>query len=438
MNRQNTTLKYLALGSAAIFLVGLTVWLVRMEGERTRDAMRDAAKEAGTEVREGVVEGAERAVEKAAEVPGKVLRDVTDELPSGVAEEAGQAAAEAVRTAGELARTAKDTLTGQPPESDGEPGAEEAPPAGQELDEPQPPDPAEPEAPPKETPAAPPVPQPPVELVPTPAPKPPRPTKPADPAPTMPEDLIERLYDFGRDVSKAVDDVGQEILALSWEEERQAGREVHRALARDYRLLRPPAVIGRLERLARPIAQQRTRKELALTFHVIASNEVNAFAHAGGYVYVTTGLLDLLQSDPDLQFILAHEIAHHELRHVTRRVTYAARAGEVGGEVGRNLAQVAYMAIAIGYSEEEELEADAWAFRAMLQAGRSRDAALAGTRRMLAYVAERDLEPKPVEARTPAEKTLRHIENHFRSHPPTAERLEALEAIEVSPRGRGR
>ena len=438
MNRRNTILTYLALGSAAVLFLGLTVWLVRSEGRRTRESIREAAKEAGSEVRKGIVEGAERAVDKAGELPGKVLRDVKGELPSRVVEEAGQAAADAAKTAGELARGVKDTLIG-PPESETEPAAEKAPPAGQAASELPPPSPAEAIDPTQETPA-PPQPELAPPMTPQPEPAPPvapQPTKPADAAaktPTESGDPIKRLFNLGREVSKAVDEVGQEVFALSWEEEKKTGRDMHRALTRDYELTRPPVVVERLERLARPIANQRSRKELTLTFHVIESDEVNAFAHAGGYVYVTTGMLDVLKSDAQLQFFLAHEIAHHELKHTVQRITYAARASEVAGEAGGTLAQVAYMAIALGYSQEQELEADAWAFHAMLRAGRSREEALAGMRRMLTHVKGKERERKPVEARTPARKTLRQIEDHFRSHPPTAERLEALEALEVPAR----
>jgi hypothetical protein len=123
MNRRNTKVTYLALGSAAILLLGLTVWLVRVEGER----MRESIREAGIEVGKGIVEGAERAVDKAGELPGKVLRDVKGELPSSVVEEAGQAAADAVKTAGELARGVKDTVLGPPPKPESEPTPPAAP-----------------------------------------------------------------------------------------------------------------------------------------------------------------------------------------------------------------------------------------------------------------------------------------------------------------------
>lgn len=48
---------------------------------------------------------------------------------------------------------------------------------------------------------------------------------------------------------------------------------------------------------------------------------VNAFATAGGYVYVYTGLLKYCDNKAELASVIAHEIAHNDLRHATTRMT---------------------------------------------------------------------------------------------------------------------
>ena len=50
-------------------------------------------------------------------------------------------------------------------------------------------------------------------------------------------------------------------------------------------------------------------------FQVVDADEVNAFAVPTGYVFVTRGLLDSLETEDELAAILAHEIAHVENRH---------------------------------------------------------------------------------------------------------------------------
>lgn len=48
---------------------------------------------------------------------------------------------------------------------------------------------------------------------------------------------------------------------------------------------------------------------------------VNAFATAGGYVYVYTGLLKYCDNKAELASVIAHEVAHNDLRHSTTRMT---------------------------------------------------------------------------------------------------------------------
>ena len=50
-------------------------------------------------------------------------------------------------------------------------------------------------------------------------------------------------------------------------------------------------------------------------FGVIRRGDANAFSTPGGHVFVTTGLLERLNSEAELAFVLAHEIAHVDLEH---------------------------------------------------------------------------------------------------------------------------
>jgi Zn-dependent protease with chaperone function len=53
-------------------------------------------------------------------------------------------------------------------------------------------------------------------------------------------------------------------------------------------------------------------------FQVVDADDVNAFAVPTGYIFITRGLLDALESEDELAAILAHEIAHVESRHSYR------------------------------------------------------------------------------------------------------------------------
>lgn len=438
--------KYLVGGSGVAVFLGLTIWLVRSEGQRTRESVREAAKEAGAEVRKGIVEGAERAVEKAAELPGKVLHDIKKEVQDGVGE-GGKLSGKAI---GEV----KDILMGKPDKPQTKEPAEGA--SAKEAPGParpsptaskpektaqtrQSPDTSKPDkdpAPPSPAsvpPSAKPLPDPSNEKLPSAAAPSSGKTGAGTNSPKKPQkkaDAIRELFDLGHRITKSVDEAGQEVLGLAPEEEKKVGKEVHELVCRDQKLLRSSLLVERLQRLAQPILELRTRKGIQYAFFVLASPKVNAFSHVGGYVYVNKGMLDFAKTDAELQFVLAHEIAHVDLKHVVKRITYSARAAEVAGEAGRALVQAAYLAIALGYSQDEEFEADAWAMRSMLQIGRTRSESLASLRHLLSYVQKKKIEPARPAPKTAGERTLRQIEDHFESHPPTAERLKRVEAIE--------
>lgn len=55
-------------------------------------------------------------------------------------------------------------------------------------------------------------------------------------------------------------------------------------------------------------------------FVVVQSDEVNAFAVPGGFVFVTTGMLKFLKDEDELVAILGHEMGHLELRHGMKSV----------------------------------------------------------------------------------------------------------------------
>lgn len=52
------------------------------------------------------------------------------------------------------------------------------------------------------------------------------------------------------------------------------------------------------------------QQELKLKVYIQNSNEVNAFAVAGGYIIVLNGLLKKVESENELAYVLAHEIGH--------------------------------------------------------------------------------------------------------------------------------
>ena len=87
----------------------------------------------------------------------------------------------------------------------------------------------------------------------------------------------------------------------------------------------------RVNTIGRWVAMQTPRDDLPWTFAVLDSNEVNAFAAPGGYVFMTRGLYDVLQSDDEVAAVLGHEISHVVARDHYNVIHKQALASVAGG-----------------------------------------------------------------------------------------------------------
>lgn len=65
-------------------------------------------------------------------------------------------------------------------------------------------------------------------------------------------------------------------------------------------------------------------KDITVTFHLMENDAPNAFATLGGHVFVTTGLLQSVNSENALAMVLAHEIAHVKFRHPIKALSRGA------------------------------------------------------------------------------------------------------------------
>jgi predicted Zn-dependent protease len=111
---------------------------------------------------------------------------------------------------------------------------------------------------------------------------------------------------------------------------------------------------------------------------IIDEKAVNAFALAGGKMYVTTGMLDFAKSDVELAGVIAHEMVHADKKHVmiqtarNNRMTLLALAAAIASK-GKGAALVAanvvHVAMMGAYSIELEKEADGLGIDALSRAG---------------------------------------------------------------------
>lgn len=119
---------------------------------------------------------------------------------------------------------------------------------------------------------------------------------------------LNRLFSIGRDAVTAV-------AGVSEPEEISMGREIAGRVLGAAPLVNDAALQAYVNRVGRWIAVQSERPDLPWRFAVIESPAINAFAAPGGYVLLTRGLYEILDTEAQLAGVLAHEIAHIVRRH---------------------------------------------------------------------------------------------------------------------------
>ena len=55
-------------------------------------------------------------------------------------------------------------------------------------------------------------------------------------------------------------------------------------------------------------------------FLILESDEINAFAAPGGFIFISRGMIRLCRTEDDLAAIIAHEVGHVQLRHAVKAI----------------------------------------------------------------------------------------------------------------------
>ena len=159
-------------------------------------------------------------------------------------------------------------------------------------------------------------------------------------------------------------------------------------------------------------------------FQVVDADDINAFAVPTGYIFVTRGLIESLETEQELAAILAHEIAHVESRHSYRQWRTSRNLSRVAGILG---------AIAGGTDNAaDDIIAGLTAFTAQLfLAGHGRDREREADLFASFYLNEADIGDRPLVSSFRKLKFARDAYDPFggggglfASHPHIEERLE--------------
>ena len=157
------------------------------------------------------------------------------------------------------------------------------------------------------------------------------------------------------------------------------------------------------------------------------NNDLNAWASSDGRLGVTSGMLEALEEEDELAFVIAHEVSHLQGGHHLRQRTQASLGGLLGTLAAKALGgkekavklgvEIGAGLLASSESRQDEYEADKNALILIQKAGYRPEAAVAVLKRLQSRYGNGD-------AKVP-------VIGWFASHPDTGNRIKRLEALLV-------
>ncbi|MBN2130545.1 MAG: M48 family metalloprotease [Sedimentisphaerales bacterium] len=170
----------------------------------------------------------------------------------------------------------------------------------------------------------------------------------------------------------------EELMFFSPEQDVKLGRKYAPAIEKALQGRIPDETLqSYVHRIGQRIARVCHRPDLSYHFTAVDEPSENAIAVPGGYVYITRGLLERLESEAQLAAVLAHEVGHVVARDtmaaMSRQYGMAAlvAAAQVGGapsDVTRGASFITAV-LSLQYSREDERDADLTGLSYMVQAG---------------------------------------------------------------------
>lgn len=224
------------------------------------------------------------------------------------------------------------------------------------------------------------------------------------------------LNDTGRKLSAAKDALSAMMTA-----ENTLGREAAANVVARYGLSDDEKLQKYVRLVGATCARKAKRKDVTWRFAVLDSDAPNAFSAPGGYVFVTAGLVKLLNDEAQLAGVIGHEIEHVDNKHAMKALRLAGTAEAASQLLGDKAALRAGAKGLInlmdrGLGRSAEMDADAEGAKLIARVGYDSS----GLTRALALMEEK------------AGDSAKKFESR---HPPYDQRIEALKALNLEDKG---
>ena len=128
------------------------------------------------------------------------------------------------------------------------------------------------------------------------------------------------------------------------EKDLKFGYYVDRVITTSNSFILDPELNKRVTEIGNKIGKASGDYGLNYTFRIVNDQVVNARCASGGFIYINTGLLDIVESKDELAGIIGHEIAHANMRHQVRFLNSSYRKAKTVSIVTNTIGTAASIA----------------------------------------------------------------------------------------------
>lgn len=207
---------------------------------------------------------------------------------------------------------------------------------------------------------------------------------------------------------------------MTEEDEIEVGQEAAAVLLGAVSLVDNEPVQKYVNRVGHWVALHTERRHLPWKFGLLESDDLNAFAAPGGYVFVTKGLMMKMDSEAELAATIAHEIVHVLEKHHLDAVKKGAKMSLAISVLSANTKK----------EKREHLEKISSGFKELYSRGLSKDDEYQADRQGLVIAARAGYDPfglpavlQSMESMNPQSESLALM---YKTHPTPTQRLGLL------------
>ncbi len=149
---------------------------------------------------------------------------------------------------------------------------------------------------------------------------------------------------------------------ISDRQEIDLGKQMNQELQQQVKISHNSELNHYISEVGRRLIPNSDRPNIPYTFQVVEDPAVNAFATAGGFIYVNSGLLKTAENEAELASVLGHEMGHIGGKHLLKQMRQQSIASGLATAAGLDKNQAVGMGVQLALnlprSRQDEYDAD--------------------------------------------------------------------------------